>query len=138
MKQLLDRYLSPQMQRYLVVGGGVYLLELGVILLAQAAGTSSVWAVGIAFWVGLVVSFVLQKFVTFGDKRTHHKVVFKQVTAVSALVLWNFLFTVLCTKLLQHALPAVVIRTAALLVTTLWNFYLYKTSIFREPENPIY
>ena len=138
MKQLLNRYLGPEMQRYLVVGAGVYALELGVILLAQAAGATSVWAVGIAFWVGLAVSFVLQKFVTFGDKRTHHKVVLKQVAAVTALVLWNFAFTVAMTKLLQNLLSAVYIRTGALLITTLWNFYLYKTSIFREPENPIY
>jgi putative flippase GtrA len=124
--------------RYLVVGGGVYLLELGVIMLAQSAGASGVLAVAIAFWTGLVVSFLLQKFFTFGDKRTHHKVVIGQFLAVTALVLWNFGFTLLFTKLTADQLPAVAARTIALAITTLWNFQLYRTSIFRGPENPIY
>jgi putative flippase GtrA len=124
--------------RYLLVGGSVYVLELGVILLAQQAGASSVVAVGIAFWTGLIVSFVLQKFVTFSDKRTHTRVLAKQFLAVSALVLWNFAFTLAVTKLLSSHLPPTVTRTIALLITTLWNFYLYKTSIFRQPDNPIY
>lgn len=114
------------------------MLELGVIFVAQSLGVSSVWAVAMAFWIGLIISFVLQKFVTFGDERTHHKVVAKQVAAVTLLVAWNFAFTIGVTKLLQNVLPAVIIRTVALLITTLWNFYLYKTSIFRQSENQIY
>jgi putative flippase GtrA len=124
--------------RYLVVGGGVYLLELVVILIAQNAGAGNVFAVGIAFWVGLMVSFLLQKFFTFGDKRTHHKIVIRQFGAVTALVLWNFAFTLLFTKLTSHILPATVARTIALAVTTIWNFQLYKITIFRGPENPVY
>jgi putative flippase GtrA len=124
--------------RYLLVGGSVYALELLVIVIGQHAGLSAVAAVALAFWVGLVVSFLLQKFVTFGDNRTHHRVVLKQVAAVGLLVLWNFLFTIGVTKLLSNYLPATVLRTIALLITTLWNFYLYKTSIFRGPSNPVY
>ena len=124
--------------RYLIVGGGVYLLEIGVILAAQAGGASSVVDVGIAFWVGLAVSFLLQKFVTFGDKRTQHKVVLKQLLLVGLLVAWNFVFTISVTKLLEDLLPPTATRTLALAITTFWNFYLYRTSIFREPENPIY
>jgi putative flippase GtrA len=124
--------------RYLIVGGGVYLLELGVILIAQAGGASSVVAVGIAFWTGLAVSFILQKFFTFGDKRTHHRVILKQLLAVGLLVAWNFVFTIGVTKVLEAWLPPTVTRTIALGITTLWNFYLYRTSIFRGPENPIY
>jgi putative flippase GtrA len=124
--------------RYLLVGGSVYALELLVIVIGQHAGLSAVAAVALAFWVGLVVSFLLQKFVTFGDRRTHHRVVLKQVAAVGLLVLWNFLFTIGVTKLLSNYLPATVLRTIALLITTLWNFYLYKTSIFRGPSNPVY
>lgn len=138
MKSLLATLLKRSIVRYLLVGGSVYLLEVAVILVAQQQGTSSVVAVGLAFWIGLLVSFGLQKFVTFGDKRTHHRIVLKQFMAVTALVAWNFIFTIGVTKLLAGHLPAVLIRTVALLITTLWNFYLYRTSIFREPENPVY
>jgi putative flippase GtrA len=138
MKKVLNLLHNQRFMRYLVVGGGVYLLELGVILVGQQAGLGNVSAVALAFWTGFFVSFLLQKFFTFGDKRTHHKVVLAQFIAVTLLVLWNFLFTLVFTKLTIDHLPATVARTIALLITTLWNFQLYRTSIFRGPENPIY
>lgn len=117
--------------RYLLVGGSVYVLELIIILVAQRAGASPTWAVAIGFCIGTTVSFLLQKFFTFGDARRHHKVVAIQAAATIVLVIWNLGFSVGLTALLQDHLPAVVIRTFALAVTTIWNFYLYKTRIFR-------
>jgi putative flippase GtrA len=116
--------------RYIVVGGIVYVFEIAAILTAQRLGASAVLAVGLSFWFGLILSFVLQKLVTFSDKRLHHKVLVPQLVAFSLLVLFNFGFTILVTKLLEHELPAVITRTLAIGITTLWNFYLYKTRIF--------
>jgi putative flippase GtrA len=129
MNKILSR-LSPHLRRYLVIGVSVYAFELAVIVMALRAGASNVWAVGISFWAGLLVSFFLQKLVTFHDKRMHHRIVLAQFIAVTMLVLFNFGFTLLVTKLLQPLAPAVVSRTLALGITTLWNFYLYKTRIF--------
>ncbi len=117
--------------RYLLVGGSVYVLELAIIWAAQKAGLSAVAAVAVAFIVGTLVSFALQKLVTFGDKRKKARIVGVQLAATIGLVIFNFGFTVLCTALLQKHLPAVVIRTGALLITTIWNFYLYRTRIFK-------
>lgn len=117
--------------RYLTIGGLVYLFELLVIVVAQAMGASPLLAVGLSFWLGLIVSFILQKFVTFGDKRTHHRILIPQIVAVSLLILFNFGFTLLVTKLLADLLPPTVTRTLALGITTIWNFYLYKTRIFK-------
>jgi putative flippase GtrA len=119
--------------RYLVVGGSTYVFELAVIVVAQHLGASAVTAVAVSFWFGLFVSFTLQKLVTFGDKRTHHKVVLPQIGAFSVLVMFNFGFTIVVTRLLEHTLPVVAIRTLAIGVTTLWNYYLYKTRIFVVP-----
>ena len=117
--------------RYVIVGGCTYAFELAVIVLATHEGMSAVWSVALSFWLGLMVSFVLQKLITFGDRRTHHRVVVPQLAAFSALVMFNFGFTLLVTKLFQHVMPVVVVRTLALLITTIWNFWLYKTRIFR-------
>lgn len=117
--------------RYLLVGGSVYAVELAIILIAQWSGLSAVTAVAIAFVVGLLLSFSLQKLVTFGDRRLQRKVVGPQLLAVSLLVLFNFGFILLMTDLLQHHLPTVLTRTLALGITTIWNFYLYKTRIFK-------
>ncbi len=133
MKQLLA-FLNRPFGRYLVIGGLVFLFELVVIYLAQRAGYSAVVAVGLSFWLGLIVSFVLTKFVTFRDKRTHHKVLLPQISAVSLLVLFNFGFTLLITKLLSDALPATFTRTLALGMTTIWTFYLYRTKIFKTED----
>jgi len=124
--------------RYIIIGGSVYILELIVIVVAQALGTSAVVAVGLSFWIGLVVSFLLQKLVTFSDKRTQRKVLGPQIAAFSLLVLFNFGFTILVTKLLASIMPAVATRTLALLITTIWNFYLYKTRIFKPEEGVVF
>ncbi len=126
------RTLSPETKRYIIIGLSVYALELLIIGLALHFGASSTVAVAISFWIGLAVSFVLQKFITFGDHRMHHKVVLMQVLAYAALVATNFSFTVGLTALLAPPLPAAVVRTVALGVTTLWNFALYKTKIFKN------
>jgi hypothetical protein len=52
--------------------------------------------------------------------------------ATVLLVLFNFGFTIAVTKLLANILPAVISRTLALLTTTIWNFYLYRTRIFKN------
>lgn len=133
---MLRKLLKKAGSRYLIVGVSVYGLELLVIVVAQAAGMAAVPAVALSFWTGLLVSFVLQKVVTFGDRRTHHKVLLPQILAFSLLVLWNFAFTVLITDIFADILPAVIIRTLALGITTIWNFYLYKTRIFTLPGVP--
>ncbi len=130
--------LKPEFKRYAIIGGSVYLFELTVIVAAQQLGASAVVAVGISFWLGLIVSFGLQKIVTFGDRRLHHRVLIPQIVAFSLLVFFNFGFTLLVTKLLIHVVPAVVTRTLALGITTIWNFYLYKTRIFKLSTNTVY
>lgn len=132
------RKLSPEFKRYLIIGISIYLFELVVIVVAQAWGASAVFAVGLSFWLGLIVSFLLQKLVTFGDKRLHHKILIPQIIAFSLLVLFNFGFTILVTKLLVSFIPAVLTRTLALGITTLWNFYLYKTRIFKPPGGSLF
>src|SRR5665213_1866647 len=122
----LRALLQKPIGRYLVTGGSVYVLELLVIVIAQHLGASAVISVGLSFWIGLVISFALQKLVTFGDKRLHHRILLPQILAFSLLVLFNFSFTLIVTKLLSPTLPAVVTRTLALGITTIWNFYLYK------------
>jgi len=135
--QKLQALLKRPGYRYLIIGGSVYVFELAVIIVAQRLGASATWAVAISFCLGTLVSFFLQKLVTFGDKRMHHRIVIPQLVATVLLVVWNLSFSVLLTKLLQDHLPAVVTRTLALGVTTIWNFYLYKTRIFKNSGAPL-
>ena len=124
--------LSQSFKNYLVIGVSIYIFELAVILIAQHFGASAVVAVGLSFWLGLIASFGLQKIVAFNDKRTHHRVLIPQILAFSLLVLFNFGFTLIFTKLTSSLLPAVLSRTFALGITTIWNYYLYRTKIFKN------
>lgn len=126
-RQLLK---NSSLRRYLIIGVSVFGIELAAITIFESFGISPVLAVGLAFWLGLATSFVLQKFVAFDDKRTHHKVLLPQVAAFGLLVLWNFGFTILLAHIFRDILPAVLIRTIALGITTVWNYYLYRTRIF--------
>lgn len=130
----IKRLLARPGIRYVVVGGSVYVLELIVILVAQRYGATPTEAVTLSFLVGLAVSFLLQKLFTFGDKRMHHRIVLPQLIAVTLLVLFNLAFTIVLTRVLQAVMPPVITRTLALAVTTIWNFYLYKTKIFKRSE----
>jgi putative flippase GtrA len=134
----LKKLLKTERDRYLVIGVSVYLLELLIIVAAQQLGASAVVAVGLSFWIGLGISFGLQKLVTFGDKRLHHKVLIPQIAAYCLLVLFNFGFTILVTDLLSPPVPPVITRTLALANTTIWNFYLYKTRIFKTSDSAVY
>jgi putative flippase GtrA len=84
MKTKLKILLQNPGYRYLVIGVSVYLFELLVIIVAQSLGASAALAVGLSFWLGLLISFALQKFVTFNDKRIHHRVLLPQVIAFSS------------------------------------------------------
>jgi putative flippase GtrA len=130
--------LSKPTRRYLVIGVSVYLFELLIIFVAQWFGASNLLAVGLSFWLGMLVSFGLQKLVTFQDRRLHHRVLIPQLIAFSVLVLANFGFTLLLAHLLSGILPPALSRTLALGITTIWNFYLYKTRIFKTDTPTVY
>lgn len=118
--------------RYLLIGGSVYVFELAVIVIAQHQGAGPVLAVGLSFCLGTAVSFLLTKLVTFSDRRMHHKVLLPQIIATICLVLFNLGFSLVLAALLSDQLPTVVVRTLALGITTIWNFYLYRTRIFNK------
>jgi putative flippase GtrA len=132
MTSLLSAIYSDTRVRYLVIGGSAYLIELAVLFSAQAAGAPGTLAVAISFIVGTAISFLLQKVIAFKDRRFHKKIIFSQALLYVALVVFNFVFTVLAVWLLENYFPVAVIRTVALGITVIWNYYLYKTRIFNR------
>ncbi len=125
------------LNRYILIGGSIYIFEILVIIVVEQLGAGPLVAVAWSFWLGLIVSFVLQKIVTFGDKRLHHRILLPQIIIFSLLVLFNFGFTLLVTKILAGVIPVVICRTLALGITTVWNFYLYRTRIFKTSSNSV-
>lgn len=122
--------------RYCLIGGVSYAIELAVLFTLHAnLHLQRTVAAGIAFWVGLTISFVLQKLLAFKDFNKEAKVVAKQGATYAVLVAWNYFVTLLIVSLFPNKY-LLYSRTLALLITTAWNYLVYKRYIFnKEPTS---
>lgn len=118
--------------RYLVAGGSSYAIELLAIYGLITAGTSKVAAVAVAFWIGFAVSFILQKLYAFEDRRSSKKRAATQIIMYALLVAVNYSFTLATAYALSPILGIFAARTIALIITTAWNFVVYKKIIFSK------
>lgn len=119
--------------RYIFIGGSSFLIELGVIFFAtHLFDTSPLIAVAISFWIGLVVSFVLQKVITFQNKEKKPEKLAYQMTAYGILIVINYTFTLFVVATLENSIGAYEARTLALAITTVWNYLIYQKIIFKK------
>ena len=133
MRLRLRGLLESRIIRYLITGGTGFVAELVVILvLFRGLGVSSVIAVGTSFWVGIIVSFFLQKLFTFRNAQRTPRALTLQGALYAALVLVNYVFTLGFVALMEPVWGAPeVARAIALIITTAWNYLVYRYIIFR-------
>lgn len=130
MKQALNRLSKSTLPRYIFVGGVSYVVEIIIlILLFRFFGVDSTVSVAISFWFGLAVSFFLQKFVAFSNRTNKSRTV-AQAFFYMALVGVNYIFTLIFVELTTAALGLIAARTIALIITTMWNYLIYKHVLF--------
>lgn len=136
---LAKKILSHTGVRYLITGGASYGIELSVLLLLSGIlHLGPVLSVGISFWVGLVISFILQKFLAFNNKTVKPKHLIRQSLQYGALVLVNYLFTLWFVSTFEPIVGLVIARTVALIITTIWNYFIYKYVLFGNKKVGIY
>lgn len=115
-----------RLTKYIIIGGIAYLVEMGtLLLLKKGIGLSPIQAVAISFWVGFAAAFLLQKYLTFQDYNKAIHLIAKQLFWYGLLTLWNYSFTLLVVKTFVGHTSVFVIRTAAILIITSWNFLIY-------------
>lgn len=119
-----------QVSRYLLVGASSYALELATILALTGLGSSRVSSVAIAFWVGVIASFILQRTFAFGSRQRRASVIMWQSAAYLSLVAFNYVFTLTFVWVTSGFLPLLWSRTLALAATVSWNYLLYRHYIF--------
>ena len=95
------------------------------LVILRKLGLSPVYSVAISFWLGLAVAFTAQKLITFNNRHTG-RTLHIQGAGYIALVAWNYFFTLTCTSLGRRYFNVFITRTFAILVTTLWNYQIYK------------
>lgn len=135
MMLMIQKLLNNAVVRYAIAGGLAYAIEIAVILvLHYGTGASGTLAAGIAFWIGLPTAFFLQKIFAFKDYERELKTISKQAGAYALLVFFNYLFTLAVVAFFPDSI-LVFSRTLALIITTCWNFVIYRY-LFNAKKRP--
>jgi len=131
--RIFSRLSQSSIFRYIFIGGLSYLIEVGLLaLLIYGLKMTSVLAVGISFWLGFLIAFVLQKLIAFKNTDRSKKTVARQTLLYSGLVGVNYLFTLAFVAIFGPILGTIIARTIALIITTGWNYVIYSKLIFRS------
>jgi len=136
MIELIKRH--AMIVRYVISGGTAALVDL--LLLYLATEVFGVWYLSsavFAFTIAFIVSFLLQKFWAFRDKRTDG--MHGQLLIYLCVLIFNMLINTSFIYFLvehgnQHYLIAQIISGA---IIALWSFFIYRFLIFREGATDI-
>ncbi|MEI8187844.1 MAG: GtrA family protein [Candidatus Saccharibacteria bacterium] len=129
---VLKKYLNTNLRRYIVVGGFAYVSEMFVIFICvHIFNFSNVVAVAISYWFGLVIAFLLQKLITFGNRDARLHILGKQVFIYCVLVAFNYSLTILAVNQFTQYASVYEVRTLVILFVTVVNYNVYKV-IFRN------
>ena len=132
LKKIIGRIKNKTIYRYILVGGTSYVIELSSLLMIYHVGhTSREVATAIAYWIGLLMAFVLQKLVAFQDYRKEIKDLTKQGFIYGLLTLWNYIFTIVVVGLFSSKY-IILSRTLAQAIFSCWNYIIYKKIIFKD------
>lgn len=120
--------------RYAFVGGTSFIVEMSCLLsMYHLLHFDLALATSIAYWIGLLLAFGLQKVVAFRDKRTQLHILTWQAFLFGILTLFNWGFTVFFVGLFP-ASAILIARPLAQLIFASWNFFLYKYVIFNDAK----
>jgi putative flippase GtrA len=129
---VLRRLWEQSAVRYLVVGGFCFFVDVGLLWTTHdVLGAPLAIATPIAFLASFAVTYTLQRVVAFASAAR----VAPSVARYTALVIFN----TLATTVIVWAVDAVgwtwlVGKVLAVVVTTVWNYFLYRFWVFRTPE----
>lgn len=122
--------------RYIISGGLAAVTHLGVLfLLTDIAGMWFVEANVLAFCLGFIVSFGMQKLWTFGDRQTkgvHHQAFWYALVQIGSLSVDTLLLYVLVTYAGWWYLGS---QFLLLVLIAVGNFFIFNKVIFRNHGN---
>lgn len=123
--------------RYLIVGGFAYLIEMATLFgLHHGLKVSPVHSVAISFWVGLIVAFLAQKYITFENHEKRPHIIGLQIFIYGLLVSFNYIVTLLAVSYFSKTFKVYEIRTVIILISTVWNYAVYRL-LFKQNQPSI-
>jgi putative flippase GtrA len=116
--------------RFLLVGGLSFALDLGILALLHEVFGVALWlATPMAFIVSLVFNFVLQRMFTF---RATNKGSVSAIKYILLVVLNIAVSDLVVTGFDALGWSYIIGKTTATLLTTVWNYFLYRHWIFQR------
>lgn len=119
--------------RYLIIGGASFLIDFGLLALLHHALGWPLWiATGTAFLTSFVFNYTLQRSFSFGSTGTHLSTLLKYLT----LLAFNTVATIAIVWLVDlGGLGWGVGKVAATIMTTGWNYFVFKYWVFRSADS---
>lgn len=130
----MKRLLRSSAFRYLLVGGLSFLIDFGLLfILFQIAGWPLWLATGTAFLSSFVFNYLLQRAFSFGSNAGHVGTLARYLTLLG----FNTIATIGVVSLVEQLgfgwEPGKII---AVILTTLWNFFIFKYWVFAGSQRP--
>ena len=117
--------------RYLIAGGLSFVVDFGLLAVLHEVWKWPTWiATAVAFIVSFAFTYTIQRFLAFGGRAPHGMALIKY----TALVIFNLIATtVIVTLIGESAVTWAGGKVIATVVTTIWNYFIYKYWVFAEP-----
>lgn len=141
MKSMKDRLKSvsqflfnSSFVRYVIVGVGSLAVDYGLLIIGyHVIGLDLPVATTIAFVIGLLFNFTVNKLWAFQSRSKTVARSFREITLYGLLVVFNLLFTnIFIYHVYQVGIGPEISKIITTALTTLWNFVIYKKVIFRQ------
>ena len=118
--------------RYLIAGVIAFLFDFGMLALFREVFGWPTWiAAGVAFVLSFAFTYTIQRVFSFGSDAPHGRALFRY----AVLVVFNTIATALIVGLIdQTAAGWAVGKVAATVLTTVWNYFIYRFWVFANPS----
>lgn len=127
-------FMHTSLFRYLLIGGFSFLVDLGLLaLFFQIFGTPLWLATGAGFWGSFFFNYFLQKYFSFNHGGSN----LSGVLRYSGLLVVNTLAVMGIVEFFQFVGAGYVVgKVIATVVTTGWNYFIYKHWVFPQQKKP--
>lgn len=129
--------IHKRLARYCISGGTAFVIDLAILYaLTEMFGWWYLWSSIAAFGVAIIVSFMLQKFWTFGDptlRRAHHQFGMYIAVAIGNMGLNTWLMYTLVER---FSIAYLFSQIAAAGMIAVSSFFIYRYLIFSRDNTP--
>lgn len=134
LKSISELLFNSSFVRYVIVGVGSLVVDYGLLIIGyHVIGLDLPVATTIAFVIGLLFNFTVNKLWAFQSRSKTVARSFREITLYGLLVVFNLLFTnIFIYYVYQAGIGPEISKIVTTALTTLWNFVIYKKVIFRQ------